>query len=528
MTSTPGHQSSDPTRVNRRDFLRRAAVLGVSASAVGAFLAACGGGSPTATTAPASSAPASAAAGSAAPSAAASPTSVLGTTASAAPSAAASAAASGAATPGAATPTRPAASAAASSAATPSAAGASTTIITSKSGFKGTLQYWVLGYQPNGANQTGKLMDAATGAFTKANPDIKVEITGYTGDQAGFTKLTQAVQGGSAVDMFRLPSDLLPLLVQDNLVAPIDEFLTPDDKADIYPSLLQTVGVKGKAYAWPLWVPPVGLYMNLDVFKEKGVTPPTGDLTYDKFVELAKQLTFTRANGEKVYGYSGGIDPGLVNTWPFIIGDGALPISPDNTKYTWNTPDGYSGLKKLVDLAQVHKVTPPDFGSVTVADLATAFTKGLLAMYSEPSGSSAGYRASNLNFDVRAMPIGKSGRHVTAGGIGLISVAALKDRTKLTAAMDLGRYLTSAQVNVDVPGFYLAPGARKSVKVADPIDKFTPLVESCYITPIIAEWPQIRTIIHPYIQNAVFGKTSVEEAMNGPQKEIDAILAARK
>ena len=67
-----------------------------------------------------------------------------------------------------------------------------------------------------------------------------------------------------------------------------------------------------------------------------------------------------------------------------------------------------------------------------------------------------------------------------------------------------------------------------SLPLADPIDKFTPLVESCYITPIIAEWPQIRTIIHPYIQNAVFGKTSVEEAMNGPQKEIDAILAARK
>ena len=48
----------------------------------------------------------------------------------------------------------------------------------------------MLGYQPAGGNQTGVLMDAAVGAFMKANPDIKVEITGYTGDQAGFTKLT--------------------------------------------------------------------------------------------------------------------------------------------------------------------------------------------------------------------------------------------------------------------------------------------------------------------------------------------------
>ncbi|MHB8646283.1 MAG: ABC transporter substrate-binding protein [Thermomicrobiales bacterium] len=398
----------------------------------------------------------------------------------------------------------------------------------SKSGFKGTLQYWVLGYVPG--NATAKLMDAAVANFTKANPDIKVETTGYTGDQAGFTKLTQAVQGGGSVDIFRLPSDILPLLVQDNLVAPIDDFLTADDKGDIFPSLLDSVRVSGKAYAWPLWVPPVGMYLNLDIFKEKGVDPPKGAWTYDQFVETAKKLTFQRANGDKVYGYTGGIDPGLVNTWPFILNDGSLPLSPDNTKYTFNTPEGISGLQKLVDLAQTHKVTPPDFGTQSVADITASFQdKKLVAMYSEPSGASSGYRAANLNFDVVAMPTGKTGKPGTAGGIGLISVAAnSKDKAKLQAAMDLGRYLTSAQVGTDVPGFYLAPGARKSVKVADPINKFDPFVPSCYITPIIADWPQIRTIIHPNIQNAVFGKITAEQAMNNPAQEINAILAKKK
>jgi multiple sugar transport system substrate-binding protein len=521
------HAALSQGRLSRRDLLRRAAVLGLSASAVGAFLAACGS-NPAATTAP-SAAPASAApVGSAAPAAGAAPTTVLGggavATSTTAPAVGGTATRASSPVATAATATRSAA------AATPSTTAVAGNVITSKSGFKGTLQYWVLGYQPNGGNQTGKLMDAATAAFTKANPDIKIETTGYTGDQAGFTKVTQAVQGGGgSVDIFRLPSDILPLLAQDNLLAPIDTFLTADDKADIFANMLSVVSIKGKAYSWPLWVPPVGMYLNLDIFKEQGVDPPKAGWTYDQFVDIAKKLTFTRANGDKVYGYSGGIDPGLVNTWPFIIGDGALPLNGDNTKYTWNTPQGISGLKKLADLALVHKVTPPDFGSVTVADLASAFQdKKVLAMYSEPSGSSAGYRANKLNFDVVPMPIGGTGKPITAGGIGLISVTAIKDTAKLQAAMDLGRYLTSAQVNNDVPGFYLAPGARKSVKVADPIDKFTPLVENCYITPIIAEWPQIRTILHPYIQNAVFGKTTPDAAFNDPAKEIDGILAARK
>jgi multiple sugar transport system substrate-binding protein len=512
--------------LGRRALLRRVAVLGVSASAVGAFLAACGGAAaPTAGTS--STAPTAATGGAASTGASAAPTSVL-TGAAPATATAAPASATGAAG----TATRAAATSAATatrSVATASATRAATTIGPSKSGFKGTLQYWVLGYLPNGGNQTGVLMDAATTAFTKLNPDIKIETTGYTGDQAGFTKVSQAVQSGSSVDIFRLPSDILPQLASGNLLAPIDDYLTAEDKADIYPTMISAVSINGKAYAWPLWVPPVGMYLNLDIFQERGVTPPKSGWTYDQFVEIAKQLTFTRANGDKVYGYSGGIDPGLVNTWPFIIGDGALPISADNKQYTWNTPQGISGLKKLVDLAQVHKVTPPDFGSQTVADIASAFKdKKLLAMYSEPSGASAGYRTAKLNFDVIGMPVGASGKPITAGGIGLISVTAIKDKAKLQAAMDLGRYLTSAQVNVDVPGFYLAPGARRSVQVADPIDKFTPLVENCYITPIIEEWPQIRTILHPSIQNAVFGKITPDAAFNDPAKEINSLLAARK
>ncbi|HEX6290729.1 MAG TPA: sugar ABC transporter substrate-binding protein [Herpetosiphonaceae bacterium] len=396
----------------------------------------------------------------------------------------------------------------------------------SKSGFKGTLQYWALNYQPDGGNQTGKLTDAAIAAFTKANPDIKVEVTGYTGDQAGFTKLTQAVQGGQAVDVFRLPSDILPLLVQDDLVAPIDEFLTEEDKADIYPNLLEAVSIEGKAYAWPLWVPPVGMYLNLDVFKEKGVDPPKAGWTYEEFVEIAKKLTFTRENGEQVYGYTAVIDPGVVNSWPIILGDGGSPLSQDNTKYTFDSPESISGLQKLVDLAQVHKVTPPDFGTQTGQDISTGFKeKKVYAMYSEPSGASSGYKADGLNFDVIDMPIGKSGKPMTAGGIGLISVAANDDQTKLQAAMDFARYLTSAQVGKDVQGYYLAPGARKSVEVSDPISKFVPFVEHTYITPIIAEWPQIRTIIHPQIQNAVLGQIKPDEALKAPAAEINGILS---
>lgn len=392
-----------------------------------------------------------------------------------------------------------------------------------------TLQYWALGYQPHGSNQTGKLTDAAIAAFTKTHPDIKVNVTGYTGDQAGFTKITQAVQsGGSTVDVFRLPSDLLALLIKQNLVSPIDDFLTAADKQDFFPQLLDSVAHNGKHYAWPLWVPPVGMYLNLDIFAERKVAPPSDDWTYDDFVKIAQQLTFTRSNGQKVYGYTSVIDPGVVNSWPIIMCDGAFPLSKDNTKYTFNTPEGISGLQKLVDLTLKYKVTPPDFGTQSVTDMANGFSQTkTYAMYSEPSGASSGYKALNLNFTVKAMPIGSIGKHITTGGIGLIAVSAsIQDQNRLKAAMDLARYLTSKEVGEDVKNYYLAPGARQSVQVNDPINKFTPFVPYTYITPIIPQWPQIRTTLHPQIQKAVLGKLSVADALNGPASEINSLLSS--
>ncbi len=100
-------------RLSRRDLIRRGVALGLTTSALGAVLAACGSTTPTATTAPPSAAPASAAPASAA--------------ASAAPASAAASTGAAASASAVATPTRPSGSSAAPSAAASTAASAAPT-----------------------------------------------------------------------------------------------------------------------------------------------------------------------------------------------------------------------------------------------------------------------------------------------------------------------------------------------------------------------------------------------------------------
>jgi len=387
----------------------------------------------------------------------------------------------------------------------------------SASGYKGSLNLWVLGYTPG--NQFANPFDLAVAQFMADNPAIKVEITGYPPNDEGFTKLTTAVQGGQGVDLLRLPSDRLPGFVKDDLLAPIDDFMTADDKADILPNLLAAVRLKaGKAYAWPLWVVPMGMYLNKDVFAEAKVDLPPKDWTYDQFVETAKKVTFKRANGEQVYGFSGFIDPGVVNTWGLWMNeDQSVRIVSKDGKFGFDTPQTAAALQR--------------FGSMKDSDVKGGFTNKQLAMIVDATGPAAQFKADKVNFEIYPIPSYK-GNRVTVGAIGLIAVTAIKDKTKLQAAMDLGRYLTSGEVQLDVPpggsaatGFYLAPGARKSVKVNDPLDKFLPMLPDMWVTPIINDWAKLTRLVHPAYQNIIFGKAKPADAMKQIADEANKIIA---
>lgn len=400
----------------------------------------------------------------------------------------------------------------------------------SSSGYKGTLNLWVLGYTPG--NQFANPFDNAITQFMADNPDIKVEITGYAPNDEGFTKLTTALQGGQGIDILRIPSDRLPGFVRDDLVEPIDTYLTDADKADILPNILDVTRLKdGKAYAWPLWVVPMGMYLNKDVFAEANVPLPPNPWTWDQFVDAAKKTTFKRANGDQVYGFSGYVDPGVINTWGLWMNQdpSVRPITTDG-KYGLNSEAAIAGLQRFANLALVDKVTPPDFGSLKDTDVKGGFTNKQYAIVVDATGFAPQLVANKVNFEIYPLPT-VNGNKLTVGAVGLIAVAKQSDAVKRQAAMDLGRYLTSAEVQDDVPpgsnvatGFYLAPGARKSVKVNPPLDKFLPVLPDMWITPLVPDWAKFTRLIHPEYQNILFGKEKPADAMNKIATEASQLL----
>ncbi|HEV2107953.1 MAG TPA: extracellular solute-binding protein [Thermomicrobiales bacterium] len=394
--------------------------------------------------------------------------------------------------------------------------------------YTGTLNWYQFGYTPGGESVASQLADQAVAAFQERHPSITVNIVGVPFEGGQQTLDTSLAAGGTdAPDIFRIASDRLVKYVDEGLAAAIDPYLTEADLEDIYPNVLAGVEVDGQHWAWPLWVPPVAVYLNPELFEAKGLELPGDDWTYDEFRQAAQQLTGD-INGTQVYGFSSAIQPDIINVWAFLYADGGRVLTEDGSAYTFDSPEAVSGLQKLADLALTDSVTPPEFGNQMLADIVAAFKdQRSLAMYLGASGDIGTYRAEDIPFEVRPIPIGAAGEHVTVGGLGTFAIRQQDDADRLAAAMAFGKFLTSAEVAEAVPGYYLAPPARRSVQMPEDnpaMQKFVDMVSYTQLMPQTPVWGQVSAAVNAQIQAAVTGALSPEEALELAGEEIAPLL----
>jgi multiple sugar transport system substrate-binding protein len=239
-------------------------------------------------------------------------------------------------------------------------------------------------------------------------------------------------------------------------------------------------------------------------------------------------MTWTPStSNQKVYGYTSVVDPSFLGTWTFLYAEGATVLSKDNTKLGFNTPPGIKGLTRVADLALVHKATPPGFGTQKEEDTVNAFEKGVLAMYSAPSGHVATWVSKKIDFAVLPPPIGGLGRSITVGGLETHSVRKQADKSRMAAAMKLAKYLTSKEVGEDSPGWYLAPPARRSVKLGNApaqMLKFQRMVAYTQLMPAIPQWAEVVDQVSAHIQLAVQGKETPSQALKAAAEQIEPKL----
>jgi multiple sugar transport system substrate-binding protein len=396
------------------------------------------------------------------------------------------------------------------------------------------LTFYQRGYVEGGTDAASMTTAKAVDLFMKNNPNVTVSIVGIPWTTEGDTKLEAALAAKSGINVFRVTSPNLPRYAKQGVLSNIEPFMTAEDKADFYPSGFQVATIDGKAWAWPLWVTAIATYANLDYFKERGVEAPTIEKpwTWDQFVDACKKLTYKKADGTQVYGFTSASMAGTIGFSPLYYIDGGRILSADGKKFVQNQPEAVSALQKVADLALVHKCTPPDFGATDQAATRAQFKdRKTVAMFMDPPGFIPDVETAKMNFAIIPPPTGDMKKLVTNGAFGLYAVVNVSDQDTLKAAHDLGKYLTGSQVAKDIAGWQLAPGLRRSNtsygtepnrKVIERLVEF-----GVYEAPVSVSSEVGVTQYGAAIQAILLGKKTTKQAMDelAPlyQKELDSI-----
>ena len=142
--------------------------------------------------------------------------------------------------------------------------------------------------------------------------------------------------------------------------------------------------------------------------------------------------------------------------------DGGRILSADGKSSSRTSRKALSALQKIADLALVHKVTPPDYGTVDQAGVRAQFKdrKSLAMLMSTPASSPTLRRRTSRWLSCRRRPARQQ-----AGDERRVRPLRRREQRRQgqgEAAHELAKYLTGSQVAKDIPAGTRARSRRRT------------------------------------------------------------------
>jgi ABC-type glycerol-3-phosphate transport system substrate-binding protein len=322
-----------------------------------------------------------------------------------------------------------------------------------------------------------------------------------------------------------------------SVLEPLDDYLKnkplegyPDDYSK---SMQDAYTVNGKIYAIPWHVGVFEMWYNQKIFEERGIkNPPT---TPEELYEIAKQCTYTKPNGEKVYGFSDqydrvGVTQSLVHFARMYGGD----LISEDGKILINQPPVVKGLELLKRMVQ-EGITPSNWGQyqpdamIQQGQFAIAFSASSKnALFNDPEKSKdAGH------FVPLPLPLAKElqtpERNFSGGNAFIWAIGILKGSDQKDAAWELIRFLHQKDIAIQI-----SKNGNTSSRLSvleymgqtDPGMKIQSQIMKYAKTniPAYAEGSRIMDIIAQHVENACLGGKDAQAELDLCAKEIEPLV----
>ena len=223
-----------------------------------------------------------------------------------------------------------------------------------------------------------RLLNQVLKDFETTHPQIKVRFE-VISDQYMDVIKTRLI-GDAAPDVFYLDALEAPFLIGQNVLEPLDAYVTPSfEVADFEPTLLKPFTAQNHVYGFPKDYSTLALFYSKSAFAAAGLTHPPK--TWTEFLAFSRQLTGPESGKPKPQRYGFGVIPELARQAYTVSATGGQIV--DSKGYAAFASDAaLQGLTLAVQQYQRDRTSarPLDVGANTGSEM---FGQGKAAMVIE-------------------------------------------------------------------------------------------------------------------------------------------------
>ena len=314
---------------------------------------------------------------------------------------------------------------------------------------------------------------------------------------------------------------------QLGFLAPLDELISEEQRADFTPLLLELSTINGSLYGLPRNIDVRLLHYRTDLI----LTPPKN---WDELFELAKDLTLPQR-----YGFVfPGCESGLFGTFYELAEMAGASLFPPELVPDIENEAGEWALG-LLRRFYAEGITPPTFTDWHYDKVHECFRLGRAAMVCDWPGYYSLYRDPELSaiadrFDLMPYPVGPVGRSLSYGG-GHTFALTMRGAKK-SHALELLVFLTAFEQQLLEARNGCVPVRRSVMKTmqseTDDInrDRLAMLDEviqkHILIPPKFARYPDVEEVLWRTVQQAILGNIEIKAALTSMRRQIEQIVRA--
>lgn len=358
--------------------------------------------------------------------------------------------------------------------------------------------------------------------FESQNPNITIKVQNAPYEEY-FTSLKTRIAGNTAPDTFELNYENFVSFAASGALLDL-ETAAPDvvDPSVYFPKAYDAFNYDGAQLGLPESFSVVVLIYNKDLFDAAGLDYPTADWTWEDEEAAAEALTDASAG---VFGEYQPVQ--FFEFYKSLAQSGGEFFNDDLTEATFNSAAGIEAAHHLVD--KVGTTMPTEAQMNGIGD-DVLFQQGKIAMWHNGIWQFNNLLDISSAWDIVVEPGNtQNASHFFANA----GVASATTEHPVEAAKWL-QFLASSETTVDIRlnEDWELPAVADEALLA-PYLSITPpenrqavfdSLDAVVVPPVIERQQELQDIVTLYLQKAVLGEMTVEEALDQAVAEVNALL----